>query len=309
MTKKFNVDFKKALPKVFIVYGAIFLVGIIIACIFGVKLDINFKGGTVISYSYTGEINADEAKTAIDGVLTASYKLTQSSAIADESNTLTVSLVENSSVDAGTQEKLTETLEEKYAENGLKLYSSTSVNPTVAGAFFLKSLVAIIITSLLVVLYVGIRFRKIGGVTAALTSLLALVIDLFVTFFVCVIFRLEIDSNYIAVVLTILGYSLNDTIVVYDRIRENKKLMTDTPLGEVVNVSLNSVITRNVVTSVTTILAVITIIVVAELFGLSSLRTFAIPMAFGLISGCITSLFVASPLWVLWRNKLDAKKK
>ena len=126
-------------------------------------------------------------------------------------------------------------------------------------------------------------------------------------FAVCIIFRLQIDSNYIAVVLTILGYSLNDTIVVYDRVRENKKLYPALTVRDNMNMSIRGVLTRNVVTSVTTILAVITIIVVAEIYGLTSLRTFAIPMAFGLLSGCMTSLFVAEPIWILWREHKDKK--
>ena len=128
-----------------------------------------------------------------------------------------------------------------------------------------------------------------------------------VSFFICVIFGLQIDSNYIAVVLTIFGYSLNDTIVIYDRIRENEKFNPDMELGALVNMSVNKVMIRNIVTTVTTILAVATIILVAEVYGLTSLRTFAIPMAFGLLSGAISSLFVSAPLWVVWQ-KARAKK-
>ena len=100
-----------------------------------------------------------------------------------------------------------------------------------------------------------------------------------------------------------MGYSLNDTIVVYDRVRENEKYNKSLELRELVNMSCNGVAKRNIVTSITTIIAVLTIVVVAELYGLTSLRTFAIPMSFGLLSGCITSLFVAAPLWVVWKNQ------
>ena len=164
-----------------------------------------------------------------------------------------------------------------------------------------------LITAFFVTVYVGFRFKKIGGVSAALTAMVALVFDVLVTFFVCVIFGLQIDANYIAVVLTILGYSLNDTIVIYDRVRENKKLNPTMEIGELVNISINQTIIRNIVTTITTILAVLTIVVVSELYGLSSLRTFAIPMAFGLISGGVSSLFVAGPLWVIWKNRKQKK--
>ena len=126
-------------------------------------------------------------------------------------------------------------------------------------------------------------------------------------------FKLQLDSNYIAVVLTILGYSLNDTIVVYDRVRENERLMPDSEISDVVNVSINTSLKRNAITSLTTFVAVMTIVAVSELFGLSTLRTFAVPMAFGIVSGAVSSLFIAGPIWVLWKRhkakKADNTKK
>ena len=159
------------------------------------------------------------------------------------------------------------------------------------------------------VVYVGFRFRKIGGVSAALTALCALVLDLLVSFFACVIFRLPVDSNYIAVVLTILGYSLNDTIVIYDKVRENAKYYPELSVAENMDRSITRIMVRNIVTTTTTVCAVLTIIVVSELFGLTSLRSFAIPMIFGLISGCASSLFVSGPLWVIYKERSASKPK
>ena len=100
-----------------------------------------------------------------------------------------------------------------------------------------------------------------------------------------------------------MGYSLNDTIVIYDRVRENKKLNPSMEIGDLVNMSINQTMIRNIVTTVTTVLAVLTIVVVSEIYGLTTLRTFVIPMAFGLVSGAVSSLFVAGPLWVIWKNR------
>ena len=206
-------------------------------------------------------------------------------------------------------EAAAETEAETEAEINISPYSETSVNPSIAGTFFVKSLFAVLLTAVLVIIYVGIRFRKIGGVSAAVTALCALILDLLVTFCICILFRLQIDSNYIAVVLTILGYSLNDTIVVYDRVRENRQLDPDMEIGELVDRSINAVKIRNFVTTLTTFCAVMTIVIVSELCNLTTLRTFAIPMAFGLISGCVSSLFVAGPLWVKWRKFSVARKE
>ena len=311
MAKKFNIDFNKAFKKVLIVYAAVFLAGIIIAAVFGVDLDINFRGGTRITYSYTGDIADSDIESAVKDNIDGSFEINQSTSIAGDTQTFSISLAGRSSLSAENQEAITSSLEEAFPDNEVEIYDSNSVSPTIAGTFLLKSLVAVIITAVLVIIYVGIRFKKIGGVSAAVTALCALVLDILVTFFTCVFFRLQIDSNYIAVVLTILGYSLNDTIVIYDRIRENKSMYPDLDTYELVNRSINMVKIRNLVTTLTTFLAVITIVVISELYGLTTLRTFAIPMAFGIVSGCFSSLFVSGPLWVLWLNfkeKRAAKK-
>ncbi len=305
--REFKIDYNKTFSKVLIAYLAIFVVGIIIACIFGVKLDINFSGGTKISYTYSDKIDDAKLEETVKKEIDKSFNITKSTSLAGDTQTFEIALVGKNAISAEKQEKLTKTLTDTFKDNKIELYNSNSVSPTIAGAFFLKSLVAVLITAVLVVIYVGFRFRRIGGVSAALTALCALVFDILITFFVCVIFRLQIDSNYIAVVLTILGYSLNDTIVIYDRIRENEKFNPDMEIGGLVNMSVNKVMIRNIVTTVTTILAVGTIIAVAEIFGLTSLRTFAIPMAFGLVSGSISSIFISGPLWVIWK-RYKAKK-
>lgn len=307
--RKITIDFNKSFKKVLAVYAVIFIAGIIAAMpfAFGVSFDINFSGGTKISYSYTGDIAEKDIEDTVKGVIDNSFTVSQSTALAGDTKTFEISLSGKNAISAEQQEELSTALNEKFKDNEIAIYNSNSVNPTIAGTFFAKSLVAILITALLVVIYVGIRFRRIGGISAAITALVALVFDVLITFFTCVFFRLQIDSNYIAVVLTILGYSLNDTIVIYDRIRENERLEPNKEIGEIVNSSINMVTKRNVVTSVTTFLAVVTIVVVSELFGLSSLRTFAVPMAFGIVSGAVSSLFISGPLWVIWKRH-KAKK-
>lgn len=305
--RKFNIDFNKNFKYVIIVYAVIFAIGIV-SCFFGIKLDINFSGGTKIAYSYTGKVDIKDIEKLADEKLDADFTISKSTALAGDTETFEIALSGKNALSAEKQDELTKAFETKFKDNKIELYNSNSVSPSIAGTFFAKSIVAVLITAILVVIYVGFRFRRIGGVSAALTAMVALVLDVLVTFFTCVIFGLQIDANYIAVVLTILGYSLNDTIVIYDRVRENKKLNPSMAVGELVNLSINQTIIRNIVTTITTIIAVLTIVVVSELYGLSSLRTFAIPMAFGLVSGGISSLFIAGPLWVIWKN-FKARKK
>lgn len=306
MDKKI-INSNKVFKICLIVYAIIIAVGIVFTAIGGVHLDINFSGGTRVSYSYTGDVDEASVTKTISGVVDKKFTVSLNTSIAGDTKTISVAFAGRDSLSAEKQEKMTDAMEKAFKDNNIKLYDSNAVSPSVAGNFLAKSVVAVAITAILVVIYVGIRFRKIGGISAAITALCALVLDLIVSFLACNVFGLQIDANYMAVVLTILGYSLNDTIVIYDRVRENRRLYPDFTVSENVDKSITETMTRNIVTTVTTIVAVITIIVVSELFGLTTLRTFAIPMVFGLISGCFSSLFVAPALWVIWKNR-KAKK-
>lgn len=302
MTNKI-LNTKKAFKITIITYAVIALIGIVMTVVFGPKLDINFSGGTKISYAYTGDIAEGDFNSAVKEVLDKEFSVSKNTSLAGDVNCYVITLTGKNSIPAETQEKITSNLEEKFADNNVELYDSTSVSPTIAGSFFVKSLVAVLITAVFVVVYVGIRFRKIGGVSAALTALCALVLDLLTAFFACVIFRLQIDMNFMAVVLTILGYSLNDTIVIYDRVRENKRLYKGITVAENMDRSVTETLVRNIITTLTTVCAVLTIVVVSEICGLTTLRSFSIPMVFGLISGCFSSLFVSGPLWVIYKEK------
>ena len=297
------INTKKWFKISIIAYAILIVAGIVMTVVFGPKLDINFSGGTQISYEFEGEIAEDKFKATVSGSLDKDFTVSKSTSLTGDANYIVITLAGKNSISAETQENITKALEKDFADNKISLRDSNSVSPTVAGTFFLKSLVAVLITAVLVVIYVGIRFKKIGGVSASLTAFCALILDLLTAFFICVIFRLPIDMNFMAVVLTILGYSLNDTIVIYDRVRENKSMYPEMPLSENVDKSVSNTLVRNIVTTVTTVCAVLTIVVVSELFGLTTLRSFAIPMAFGLVSGCFSSLFISCPLWVMYKER------
>ncbi len=297
------INTKKGFKIASIIYAAVIVIGIIVSIIAGVKLDINFSGGTKISYSYEGELSQKDFTATVDKALDKEFTVSQNTSLAGDINSYVITLAGKNSISAEKQQGITKALTEAYKDNKIELYDSTSVSPTIAGTFFAKSLVAIIITAVLVVVYVGIRFKKIGGISAALSAFAALILDLLVAFFACVIFRLPIDSNFMAVVLTILGYSLNDTIVIYDRVRENRGIYNGITVSENVDRSVGETLIRNIVTTVTTVCAVLTIVVVSEVCGLTTLRSFAIPMAFGLVSGCFSSLFISGPIWVMYKER------
>ena len=205
------------------------------------------------------------------------------------------------------QTALSHVLNKNFKDNNFKSLDGNTVNPTLAGAFLGKSLFAVIFAGLLVVVYIGIRFRKIGGVSAGLSAFVALVHDVIIAFFACTICGLEIDTNFFAVALTLFGYSLNATIVIFDRIRENRKMLPGLTVREQVNKSISETFMRSLITSLATFLAIVCVVVVAEFFGVTALRSFAIPMSVGVVAGCFSSVFIAGPVWVKWMEYAEKR--
>ncbi len=309
MTNK-TFGFVKNLRIPLIVYAVVICAALIVGIVFGVGLDINFKGGSRLTYTYTGEIKTADAEKIIEKALDGKdVSVSESSSMSGDTTKLVVTLVGDEALSTEAQQKILTELQKEYKDNKVALGEAQTVNPTLAGSFFAKALFAVALAAALVVVYVGIRFRRIGGVSAGITALAALVLDVAVAFSACILFRLQIDSNFMAVILTLLGYSLNDTIVIYDRIRENKKSISGGDLATIVDTSITQVMRRTIFTTITTFVAVLTVIVVSEICGLTSLRTFAIPMAFGIVSGCVSSMCVSGPLWVRWCNFTAARAK
>ncbi len=159
------------------------------------------------------------------------------------------------------------------------------------------------------IIYIGFRFRKIGGWVAGCCSVVALLHDMFFVYACCVICRFDIDSNFMAVLLTILGYSINATIIIYDRIRENRKLYgAEASLSDLVNMSVTQSFGRSLHTTVTTVIAMVTICVVALIAGVSSILSFAFPLVIGLLAGVYSSNCIAPTLWTIWQGAIDKKK-
>lgn len=291
-------DFIKHRKLFAIISGVILVAGLIANLIMGVKLDIEFKGGTLLKYSYEGNVDEAAVESFIQEKLPgAEVDLTQDGE--NGFNVITISLTDT--VDSKTQTTFKDTLAKQYPDNKIEELSTNSLQPSNGHAFFIKCLVAIALASVGLVLFVGFRFRRIGGVSAGVMALLALLHDILIAYFAFVIFRIPLDDNFVAVVLTILGYSLNDTIVIYDRIRENRRKMDEkTSISDIVNLSLNQSMTRNVNTSVCVFVAIATVAVVAMVTSMEAIISFAVPMTFGVISGFYSSTFLCTPLWALW---------
>ena len=312
MLKNKKIEFVGSLKKCLIISLALILVGIIVTAILGPVLDITFSGGTRITYSYTGKVDTAKVAQLAADTIGKKVNVNTTSGVSDNSQKLVISLAENKSLDTTLIDKLTAKFEKDsdYADNKIKQESVNSVNASVGAVFFAKCLVAVLIAAVLVIIYVTIRFRKIGGLLAGSAAMVALIHDIIIAFLASCVFRLPIDSNFIAVVMILLGYSLNSTIVVFDRVRENRRIHgSKLTLSELVNLSNNQVISRNIMTNLSTLVAVIVIIIVCELNGITALRSLSVPLAFGLLSGAYTSIFLSPSIWVRWKDKVNARKK
>lgn len=261
------------------------------------------------------EINADEVKDVASKMLGDVTVSLSSKISTDGSSTKSVSvkLAQKRAVNNVAGGELEKALELKYPNVDFTLSSVNSVDPVMGREFFWKCMVAIIVAALFMVLYVAFRFRKIGGFSAGLMAIVAVINDCFVVFTTFVVFGFPIDDNFIAAVLTIIGYTLNSTIVIYDRVRENRrKLGSKVSVAKLVNTSINETLARTIYTNLTFVFAVGAVVLVALIFSISSIISFAVPMLFGIISGCYSSLFIANILWVMWQEKkaekLAAKK-
>jgi preprotein translocase subunit SecF len=286
---------------------SLMIIGLFVNIFMGVKLDISFKGGTLVKYSYQGTLDREKVESFIESKLKKDVSVQISDAAADANNVLNVSLTESLSM--AEQKSLNDAIVTEYKENKLEQLGINSLSPTMGKLFFLKCIVAIGLASIFLVIYVALRFRKIGGLSAGAMALVALLHDVLIAYFAFVVFRIPLNDNFVAVVLSILGYSLNDTIVIYDRIRENRKSMEKgTPIGTIVNKSINQSFTRSFNTSLCTFLAIGTVAVLAVAFNLESIASFAVPMMVGVISGCYSTVCICGPLWVMWQDR-KAKKE
>lgn len=308
--KTFQMRFYENRKIFFTISLGIMAIGLIFNIIFGVQLDIQFRGGAMIKYSYASSVDLDAGKvtSVVEQTTSRTASVAVSTNIKSASggqalNEVTISFAGSESLSTDSQKAVLKALNTAYPNADFQIVESNSVNPSMGQSFFIKCLVAVLIAFLLLDFYIAIRFRKIGGTAAAVFAIVALLHDVAMVYFTFVLVRIPLNDSFIAVVLTILGYSLNDTIVVYDRIRENRRLLgLKAGYGTLVNVSINQTFTRSVYTAGCTFLSIAVVFVVGNFYNLSSVTTFALPMMVGVLTGCYSSICIAGPLYVMWEN-------
>ena len=272
--------------------GLLIAIGIIAFVIHGgLNQGIDFKGGTIVDMKIGKAYQIEDVrKIASKYDKDIQVQAVEGNVVSMRSAILTDAQLQN----------LTSDIESKYALKSDAVLQSQRIGSAVSKELVQSSFLSAVLSILAILIFVTIRFEFRSGVSAVI----ALVHDLLITLSVYAVIQIPINSSFIAAILTILGYSMSDTIVVFDRIRENKRLGRSKTYGELANTSITQTLTR----SINTILTVLITITSLYIFGVQAVRDFALPLIIGVISGCYSSIFIASPIWVLWMNS-DKKEK
>ena len=310
-------DFTSKLKICAIISASLILIGILIISIFGFNLGIDFTGGTVLNVkvgSVLEEGNNYQILTtqATNIVEKNGFQVgyIQQEGIGDEA-TITIRFKDKANLTEDQMQAEIDALKLDL-ENGLSIGGET-LNVTISNgsriaassskSLIINSILAILIAVILILIYIAIRFELLSG----LTAIMLLVHDVLIMCAFVAIFRIQINGGFIAALITIIGYSINNVIIMFDRIRENKKkdVFAGATSNSIANASIKEVFGRTMLTALTTIGSILAL----TIFGVASIREFLLPILFGLLSGVYSSTMLAGPVWAFISDKTVSKKK
>jgi preprotein translocase SecF subunit len=257
----------------------------------GLNFGIDFKGGTVIQIQLKDDFNKEE----VDAIAK-KYAEDAATNIVDGNKYE----VKSSYLDSQHVSDLVNELKEKYELDENPLLAQTEIGASVGNELKKNSIMSLGIALVAMLIYIAIRFEFKFGIA----SVVALAHDVLITLSVYAIFDVPINTPFIAAMLTIVGYSMNDTIVVFDRIRELTKKNRRKDVVEIADTSLTQTIERSINTTLATLLTIIALNILVP-----SVRDFAMPLVIGIIAGAYSSIFIASPIWVILKKKMDKTQK
>ena len=268
------------------------------------NLGVDFKGGELLQLKYEKKIDQNAVNSTL-GSLVGEIPQMKAKRVqfSDTDNTV---IIRTEQLNNTQKRKVMSELSQKTGK--YEVVKNETVGAVIGKELTANAIQALLIGSILIIIYITVRFEFIYAVA----GIVALVHDVIIAFGVIAMLRYEIDTPFIAAILTILGYSINDTIVVFDRIRENIKKNREgrnkvtLSFGEVIEKSINQVFTRSIYTSVTTLFSVIVLLIL----GGSTLKTFSMTLFIGMLVGTYSSVFVASPLvYIMKKGKNEPKAK
>lgn len=289
MISKINFNFTNYFKSMVLISLVIFFVSLMSLLIVGVKSSIDFTGGTVINVQVDTDVNLSNLRQVLEEDLKQPVSVVEVNSNNETYILLKMGYLSNEQV---INDVLSKVYDNQYSINQIE-----SIGPKIGDELKVNARNAIIASLLLIALYISIRFDG----YYAIGSLFALLHDVLITLGVLVLMNMEISISIIAALLTIVGYSLNDTIVIYDRIRENMLLNPYRDKKKVFNTSLNQTLNRTLVTSITTLIVVI----VLYIYGGDVLRPFSFALIIGIILGTYSSIFIASPITLYLEEKYN----
>jgi preprotein translocase subunit SecF len=298
--KKTQIDFMAKRKIAYVLSAGIIVIGMISLVVKGFDYGIDFLGGTELVVSFTSDVQVGDIRSAMDKI---GYGKAEIKTFGTDRDILirTSEQAEGASVAV----KIREGLTTSFPNNPFRVLKEDKIGPKVGAELRRDAFYAVIASLIAIGLYVAFRFKFIYGVGAVVSLFHDLIITLGVVSLFDGVLNLEINQNMIAAFLTLLGLSINDTVVIFDRMRENQKIFRGMSLVDVMNKSLNETLSRTVITSGMVFL----VLVVLLIFGGEVNRGFAFTLAFGIMTGTFSSIYIASAVVLEWANhsKKEAK--
>lgn len=279
----------------FILSAVIILVGVISMLTLGLNFGIDFTGGARIQATFPEGTTVGEIRDLLNETEVSAGNLGNSFIQTHDEGEFSIR-----TIPLNNQERslVVNSFMEAFNIPATQI-SVRDVGPVVGQELIRNAVISLLLAAALLIVYISIRFEF----KFAVSAIIALVFDTFVVLSLFSLTQIELNSEFVAAILTIVGYSINDTIVVFDRIRENLKL-PGKDLAEKVDRSINQTIVRSINTSLTTLLVLGSLL----FLGGDTIRPFALPLFFGIISGTYSSIFLAGPIWTAWKMRSMNKK-
>lgn len=272
----------------FTISAVVILIGLISLFTRGLNYGIDFSSGTLFWLEFPEQVTADQVRAAVEGPATP-LNLQKLMIQKAGGNLITLRTRALSPED---QQKVLAVLSEKFP--GVQSRGVDLVDPRIGKELTTNAIISVALASIGILAYIALRFEYRFGVA----GVVALIHDVLVTLGLFSLLRQEVNSPFVAALLTVVGYSINDTIVVFDRIRENLRNRPNDSTAAIVDDSINQTLTRSINTSLTTLLAVLALFI----FGSSTIRDFTLALVIGITVGTYSSIFIASPIWAIWRE-------
>mgnify|MGYP000974171048 FL=1 len=271
--------------KVFYIISLLIIIpGLVSLVMNGLNLGIDFTGGSIIQVQMDSSVQSAQVRSALKEI---------GMERADVSKSGNQFLIRTTELDQEQTRQLLDALESKF--KNVEFLSAESVGAAIGKELTNKAILAVIIAAFAMLIYITIRFEWTFGVAAIVSEIhdVLFVLGLFS------LFQWEINTSFIAAILTVVGYSINDTIVIFDRIRENLRMKRKEDYANLVNRSITQSLNRSINTVLTSLFALVALLV----FGGGNIRYFILAMVIGFVVGCYSSIFVASPVWYDIKNR------